>query len=770
MASLIEDYNYDIFISYRQKDNKYDGWVTEFVDHLKKELEATFKEEVSVYFDINPSDYLLESYDVDASLKDKLKCLVFIPILSRTYCDSKSFAWVHEFRAFVEMASKDQYGLKIKLPNGNVASRVLPVRIHDLDSADIKECESALGGVLRGIEFIYKEAGIDKPLAPDDNEKKNLNNTKYRIQLIKVAHSIKEIILGIKNEPAQVVSEKDRPKESVKEIKAEEQEMALKEQGRVSIIKFLIPLAILALLIVAGIISYPKIFKRDTLEKLRSSGERISVAVMPFQNMTNDTTKNFWQDLVQDNLIIALSNSEELKVRQTESIRSLLQDKNITNYASLTPAIASNVSQKLDARVFIHGSINQVGSIIRLNAKLVDSKTEEIIKSFQKDGTSESILPVIDTLSAMVRDFLIISKLKQRKQQVYELSTSTDSPEAYRYYINGKETYFKFDYPAARNLLLRAFSIDSNLTYAAFLISCTYRNQGMYDEAKKWGLKLYKKRDQMSLLEETDVNRLYADLFETPYEGIKYTKQLLEIDDQNPRFYYNLACFYGNLDQYENAISAYEKALDIYKKWDSRPLWVFNYDQLGTAYHVTGQYKKEKKLYKKAEKDFPDNPVILDNQAVLAFTEGDTVAANLYIERLVSIRMENSWSEAGIKINLAYIYSEADLLDKAEKYYRQALSLEPKNANRFRILADFLIDKERNINEGLELAEKYLELTPVNYLFLDTKGWGLFKLGKYEEALGILQESWNLRLEKATYDHQAWLHLEAAKKAVAGMK
>lgn len=43
MPSIIEGYNYDIFISYRQKDNKYDGWVTEFVDNLKKELEATSK-------------------------------------------------------------------------------------------------------------------------------------------------------------------------------------------------------------------------------------------------------------------------------------------------------------------------------------------------------------------------------------------------------------------------------------------------------------------------------------------------------------------------------------------------------------------------------------------------------------------------------------------------------------------------------------------------------------------------------------------------------
>jgi hypothetical protein len=154
MASLIQGYEYDIFISYRQKDNKYDGWVTEFVDNLQRELEATFKEEIGVYFDINPQDGLLETHDVDASLKEKLKCLVFVPVISHIYCDPNSYAWEHEFRAFIDQASKDQFGLKVKLPNGNVANRVLPIRIYDLDPDNIQLCESVMGGVLRGIEFI----------------------------------------------------------------------------------------------------------------------------------------------------------------------------------------------------------------------------------------------------------------------------------------------------------------------------------------------------------------------------------------------------------------------------------------------------------------------------------------------------------------------------------------------------------------------------------------------------------------------------------------
>jgi len=35
MPGIIEGYNYDIFIPYRQKDNKHDGWVTKFVNNLK---------------------------------------------------------------------------------------------------------------------------------------------------------------------------------------------------------------------------------------------------------------------------------------------------------------------------------------------------------------------------------------------------------------------------------------------------------------------------------------------------------------------------------------------------------------------------------------------------------------------------------------------------------------------------------------------------------------------------------------------------------------
>ena len=204
MASLIPGYEYDIFISYRQKDNKGDKWVSEFVNSLKTEIESTFKEEISIYFDENPKDGLLETHIVDESLIKKLKCLIFIPVVSQTYCDSNSYAWNQEFCAFNKLTKEDRFGRDITLTGGNLSSRILPVKIHDLDPEDKALLENEIGGYLRSIEFIYKSAGVNRPLrANEEHPQDNLNKTYYRDQINKVANAVKEIISALKKHSLQ---------------------------------------------------------------------------------------------------------------------------------------------------------------------------------------------------------------------------------------------------------------------------------------------------------------------------------------------------------------------------------------------------------------------------------------------------------------------------------------------------------------------------------------------------------------------------------------
>jgi len=429
MSSIIEGYNYDIFISYRQKDNKHDSWVTEFVGNLKGELESTFKEEISVYFDINPHDGLLETHDVDASLKEKLKCLIFIPIISRTYCDPKSFAWEHEFKVFIEQASQDQFGLKIKLQNGNVANRVLPVRIHDLEIEDMRLCESVLEGELRGVDFIYKEPGVDRPLTPDDDEGGNLTNTKYRNQLNKVALAIREIIQAIKKYDQHEV-----------EVSKDMVRTKPKRQKKLTyiVIAFFFVLALLPL----GYFFFPNIFK--SFQKVEKS-----IAVLPFKNNSPNDSTSYFIDGVMEEMLTNLQSVKSLRVISRTSVEKY------RNQAKSIPEIA----KELGVNYIVEGSGQNSGNRFRLRVQLIRADKEGHLwaKSYEQENPEAKDYFSIQSQVAQAIAAQLEAAITPQEKQLIE-KTYTFSLEAYDAYLKG-EFYRKKETKNDLDTALRYYKI-----------------------------------------------------------------------------------------------------------------------------------------------------------------------------------------------------------------------------------------------------------------------------------------------------------------------
>jgi TolB-like protein/Tfp pilus assembly protein PilF len=434
MASLIEGYKYDIFISYRQKDNKGDRWVSEFVEALKTELESTFKEEINVYFDINPHDGLLETHDVDASLKEKLKCAVFIPIISRTYCDPKSFAWVHEFKSFIEQASKDKFGLKIKLPGGNIASRVLPVQIHDLDAEDKKLVESELGGFLRGVEFIFKSPGVNRPLlVKEENPLENLNRTNYRDQLNKVANAIKEIITGLRNPERE---EKGKQQDTVGGIPH------LPKNQKTKIIAGAL---IILGLIMAGYFIVPELFKpEEVYEK--------SIAVLPFYNYSGDPGQEYMSDGLTDEIINHL-----YKIKSFDKVVSLSSVLTYKGTAKKIPRIAD----ELKVNYLLEGTYKKIGDQVRVTAQLIEPKNDKHLWQQEYDQPYKEIISIQSDIAlqiaANLNAFLtssekqIIEKIPTINQEAYELIQKA-------LYNTRSET--SIDVKPTLDLILKAIELD----------------------------------------------------------------------------------------------------------------------------------------------------------------------------------------------------------------------------------------------------------------------------------------------------------------------
>jgi class 3 adenylate cyclase len=191
---LAPGYDCDIYISYRFNDNKYDGWVTSFVDKLKQELGATLKDRLSVYFDNNEEEHRHNNGNTGEA-----RSLIFIPVISQTYCDTNSSIWQQEFKSFQQQVRADKFGPAVQLPGGSRASRIIPVKIHDIDSDDLKLLENELAGALRSVDFIYRDEGVNRPLKPGDDDV-NVHSSRllYRNQINKLANVIKEIVSGIK--------------------------------------------------------------------------------------------------------------------------------------------------------------------------------------------------------------------------------------------------------------------------------------------------------------------------------------------------------------------------------------------------------------------------------------------------------------------------------------------------------------------------------------------------------------------------------------------
>ncbi len=191
---------------------------------------------------------------------------------------------------------------------------------------------------------------------------------------------------------------------------------------------------------------------------------RPSIAVLPFQALSDDASQEYFSDGVTNDIITDLSKFSNLLVIASNSVFTYKGK----------PVNARDVGNDLDVRYVLEGSIQKAGNRVRINAQLVDAQTGHHLWADRYDFEIDDLFRVQDEITSTVVTSLQVVLTEQEKD--LEFIHLTESLEAYDLYLRGK-TYLKGTRHAhleARKLFDQAIRLDPGFAAAHAEKSFTY--------------------------------------------------------------------------------------------------------------------------------------------------------------------------------------------------------------------------------------------------------------------------------------------------------
>jgi serine/threonine protein kinase len=151
----------------------------------------------------------------------------------------------------------------------------------------------------------------------------------------------------------------------------------------------------------------------------------LSLAVLPFTNMSADKENEYFCDGLSEEIINVLSHIRELRVVARTSAFAF-KGKEID---------VRQVGEKLNVGAVLEGSVRKSGQRLRITAQLVNVEDGYHLWSGQFDREMKDIFDIQEEISLTIVDHLKLKLLKGEKEKI--LKRYTEDHEAYDYYLKG---------------------------------------------------------------------------------------------------------------------------------------------------------------------------------------------------------------------------------------------------------------------------------------------------------------------------------------------
>ena len=211
----------------------------------------------------------------------------------------------------------------------------------------------------------------------------------------------------VKTEPAHKVKPKEIPKSS-------------NSWKIASYISFVVIVGLIVLNII------PRTDRSDKKEILDKS-----IAVLPFESLSDDPDKQYQADGVMDAILLHLSKIEDLRVMSRTSVEQYRD----------TEKTIKTICEELDVAYILEGSFQKYGDQVRLIVQLIQSGVEGHVWANNYDREWRDIFTVQSEVAQLIAGELSAAITPDERELIEKVPTS--SLIAYDYYQRGREEYWK---------------------------------------------------------------------------------------------------------------------------------------------------------------------------------------------------------------------------------------------------------------------------------------------------------------------------------------
>jgi len=224
-------------------------------------------------------------------------------------------------------------------------------------------------------------------------------------------------------------------------------------------------------------------------------------------------------------------------------------------------------------------------------------------------------------------------------------------------------------------------------------------------------------------------------------------------DDADP----NTALLYVRLAQHlnENSQKAILLAADLLEQMGQYDLAVVEYAKISpsSSYFLSselgrvgalrdgGKTEAALEVLYYLSREFSDIGIVHNSLGDFLRREERYSEAKIAYDRAVDIYRENNNVSWVVLYARGITHERLQEWDKAESDFRNALTINPDQANVLNYLGYSLIDRGEKLDEAMTMIEKAVSLQPESGYIVDSLAWGLFKLGKYDTAIPHMEKA-----------------------------